>query len=221
MLLEDEGGGRTDIYALYKIYCLSCVRAGGGGGGTDIYIPPPLVVTPTCPACHHGEQQQNITQHNNDWGIIWFATNKKLWIIVRTRRMFVCTAQRPIVSGGKQNKTKFQTLQTPVIAIIIIIVILIVIIIVIAIVITLSLSSLSWQKYCFEQKGFDDKIDYGKWSGMIESGDLLASLTEPCLILRWYSCHIMTVVMNDNLGESIDTHCMHASDSLEDGKYCG
>ena len=57
--------------------------------------------------------------------------------------MFVCTAQRPIVSGGKQNKTKFQTLQTPVIAIIIIIVILIVIIIVIAIVITLSLSSLS------------------------------------------------------------------------------
>ena len=57
--------------------------------------------------------------------------------------MFVCTAQRPIGSGGKQNKTKFQTLQTPVIAIIIIIVILIVIIIVIAIVITLSLSSLS------------------------------------------------------------------------------
>ena len=63
MLLEDEGGGRTDIYALYKIYCLSCVRAGGGGGGTDIYIPPPLVVTPTWPACHHGEQQQSITPY--------------------------------------------------------------------------------------------------------------------------------------------------------------
>ena len=75
------------------------------------------------------------------------------------RMMFVCSARRPIVGGGKQNKTKFQTLKSPVIL------------------------PMRWWA-CSGAGGLMTKLimesDH-RWSGMIESGALsTSSTTEPC-----------------------------------------
>ena len=95
--------------------CFWCVCV-AVGGGPNIYIPPPLVVTHSLPGYWPVTMgKSNKALHNTTIILMQALPREKNWImkvIVMMRMMFVCRARRPIVVGGKQNKTKFQTLKT-------------------------------------------------------------------------------------------------------------